>query len=252
MWHSPASGGGGGTLGRRHLTLTPQHCKRVLLIGNSRWHWGERDACGMHFHHGSPDLARLDGELGGWAAVGPVPAQLTSAALERRITLRDVPLAGCPPWLGVDRAIGAWAGWTRSLALSLDLSSGLLLVDAGTVLSITVLSPGGEFVGGQLIPGYRLQLLAMTKGTEALPEMVFAAPGQQPFPKDTVAAMRRGVLQAMVSVVRDAQKACGGMLWLCGGDAELLATELRRSYPQLQLDPELQLRGLFDLMDASG
>jgi type III pantothenate kinase len=152
----------------------------------------------------------------------------------------------------VDRAIGAWAGWTRSLALSLDLSSGLLLVDAGTVLSITVLSPGGEFVGGQLIPGYRLQLLAMTKGTEALPEMVFAAPGQQPFPKDTVAAMRRGVLQAMVSVVRDAQKACGGMLWLCGGDAELLATELRSSSPQLQLDPELQLRGLFDLMDASG
>jgi type III pantothenate kinase len=106
----------------------------------------------MHFHHGSPDLARLDGELEGWAAVGPVPVQLTSAALERRITLRDVPLAGCPPWLGVDRAIGAWAGWTRSLDLSLDLSSGLLLVDAGTVLSITVLSPGGEFVGGQLVP----------------------------------------------------------------------------------------------------
>jgi type III pantothenate kinase len=175
-----------------------------------------------------------------------------SAALERRITLPDVPLKGCPPWLGVDRAIGAWAGWTRSLDLSLDLSSGLLLVDAGTVLSITVLSPDGEFVGGQLIPGYRLQLLAMTQGTEALPEMVFAAPGQERFPKDTVAAMRRGVLQAMVSLVQEAQRACGGMLWLCGGDAELLATELRSSSPQLQLDPELQLRGLFDLLDASG
>ena len=162
----------------------------MLLIGNSRWHWGERDAFGMRFHHGLPDLARLDGELGGWAAVGAVPAQLMSAALERRITLPDVPLKGCPPWLGVDRAIGAWAGWTRSLDLSLDLSSGLLLVDAGTVLSITVLSPDGEFVGGQLIPGYRLQLLAMTQGTEALPEMVFAAPGQERFPKDTVAAMR--------------------------------------------------------------
>ena len=251
MWHSLASGGGGRTLGRRHLTLTSQQCKRVLLIGNSRWHWGERDASGMRFHHGLPDPARLDGELGGWAAVGAVPDQLISATRKRRITLRDVPLVGSPPWLGVDRAIGAWAGWTRSLDLSLDLSSGLLLVDAGTVLSITVLSPNGEFVGGQLIPGYRLQLLAMTQGTEALPEMDFAAPGKDRFPKDTVSAMRRGVLQAMVSVVQDAQRACGGMLWLCGGDAELLATELWGSSPQLQLDPELQLRGLFDLVDAS-
>ena len=251
MWHSPASGGGGRTFGRRHLTLTPQHCKQVLLIGNSRWHWGERDAFGMRFHHGLPDLARLDGELGGWAAVGAVPAQLMSAALERRITLSDVPLKGCPPWLGVDRAIGAWAGWTRSLDLSLDLSSGLLLVDAGTVLSLTVLSPDGEFVGGQLIPGYRLQLSAMSQGTEALPETVFVAPGKEQFPKDTMSAMRRGVLQAMVSAVQDAQRACGGLLWLCGGDAKLLETELRHSSPELQLDPELQLRGLFDLLDAA-
>ena len=251
MRHSLASGGGGRTLGRRHLTLKPQLGTRVLLIGNSRWHWGERNAFGLHFDHALPDLARLEGGLGGWAAVGAVPAQLMSAE-QQRITLRDVPLAGCPPWLGVDRAIGAWAGWTRSSTLALDLSSGLLLVDAGTVLSLTVLSPDGEFVGGQLIPGYRLQLLAMTQGTEALPETVFAAPGQERFPKDTVAAMRRGVLQAMVSVVQEAQRACGGMLWLCGGDAELLATELRSSSPQLQLDPELQLRGLFDLLDASG
>ena len=213
MRHSLASGGGGRTLGRRHLTLIPQQVTRVLLIGNSRWHWGERNALGLHFDHALPDVARLEGGLGGWAAVGAVPAQLMSAE-QRRITLRDVPLAGCPPWLGVDRAIGAWAGWTRSSTLSLDLSSGLLLVDAGTVLSITVLSPDGEFVGGQLIPGYRLQLLAMTQGTEALTETVFAAPGKEQFPKDTMSAMRRVVLQAMVSAVKEAQSACGGLLWL--------------------------------------
>jgi type III pantothenate kinase len=113
MRHSLASGGGGRTLGRRYLTLTPQQVTRVLLIGNSRWHWGERNAFGLHFDHALPDVARLEGGLGGWAAVGAVPAQLMSAE-QRRITLRDVPLAGCPPWLGVDRAIGAWSGWTRS------------------------------------------------------------------------------------------------------------------------------------------
>jgi type III pantothenate kinase len=224
--------------------------KRVLLIGNSRWHWGERDAHGLRFDHALPDHSRLEAELSGWAAVGAVPDCLLSAA-HRRITLRDVPLAGCPEWLGVDRAIGAWAGWTRSVEMSLDLSSGLLLVDAGTVLSITVLSPRGAFVGGQLIPGYRLQLSAMTQGTEALPAVVDGPPGDERFPKDTVFAMRRGVLQAMVGVVQDAQRACRSPLWLCGGDAELLATELRRSSPQFQLDPELQLRGLFDLLDAS-
>ncbi len=161
--------------------------KRVLLIGNSRWHWGERDAHGLRFDHALPDHSRLEAELSGWAAVGAVPDCLLSAA-HRRITLRDVPLAGCPEWLGVDRAIGAWAGWTRSVEMSLDLRSGLLLVDAGTVLSITMLSPRGAFVGGQLIPGYRLQLSAMTQGTEALPAVVDGPPGDERFPKDTVFA----------------------------------------------------------------
>ncbi|BEV36831.1 type III pantothenate kinase [Synechococcus sp. M16CYN] len=230
------------------MTELPHNTRRVLLIGNSRWHWGERDSFGTRFDHAYPDLARLTGELSGWAAVGAVPECL-SAAGKRRITLQDVPLVGCPPWLGVDRAIGAWAGWTHSLALSLDLSSGLLLADAGTILSITVLSPDGAFLGGQLIPGYRLQLSAMTKGTEALPTVPFAPPDEERFPKKTVLAMRRGVFQSMVAAIREAQKACSGVLWLCGGDAKLLVAELRNTPLQVQLDPNLQLRGLFHLLD---
>jgi hypothetical protein len=46
----------------------------VLLIGNSRWHWGERNAFGLHFDHALPDVARLEGGLGGMGGSGSRPS----------------------------------------------------------------------------------------------------------------------------------------------------------------------------------
>ena len=73
-----------------------------------------------------------------WAAVGEVPAALEEAQ-DSRLLLDDVPLEGCPPWLGVDRALGAWGAWRRQRSNGYDLEKGLLLADAGTVLSLTLI-----------------------------------------------------------------------------------------------------------------
>ena len=58
--------------------------------------------------------------------------------------------------------------WRCSQEQQLDCSRGLLLVDAGTVLSLTRVTADGCFGGGQLIPGYRLQLQAMADANPRL------------------------------------------------------------------------------------
>ena len=222
---------------------------RALLIGNSRWHWAQRHNHGVRVDHGGPDPGRIGSEPPIWAAVGSVPEQLM-AHQDLRIRLEDVPLPQAPPWLGVDRALGAWMAWRCSQERKLDCSRGLLLVDAGTVLSVTKVGPDGCFLGGQLLPGYRLQLRAMAEGTVGLPstlERPQEASPQDIFPQETVAAMQQGVLQGLLAAIAAAQQHSQGLLWICGGDAELIKTHWACATELLQVETDLQLQALLDL-----
>ena len=223
---------------------------RALLIGNSRWHWAQRHDHGVRVDHGGADPGRIGNEPPIWAAVGSVPEQLM-AHQDLRIRLEDVPLPQAPPWLGVDRALGAWMAWRCSQEWQLDCSRGLLLVDAGTVLSITRVTADGCFGGGQLIPGYRLQLQAMAEGTVGLPSTSElsddAEAFQEVFPQQTVAAMQRGALEAMLATITAAQQHAQGLLWICGGDAALVQRHWTGSTSLLQLEGDLQLQALLNL-----
>ena len=222
---------------------------RALLIGNSRWHWAQRCEEGVRVDHGDPDPGRIGTDPPIWAAVGPVPDQLR-AHQDRRIFLDDVPLPKAPPWLGVDRALGAWMAWRCSQTRQLDCSRGVLLVDAGTVLSLTRVGPDGCFAGGQLLPGYRLQLRAMAEGTVALPSMPEHSPVDlqlEMFPKQTLAAMQRGVLQALLATIAVAQQHTQSLLWICGGDAPLLQAHWTGATKLLQVQGDLQLEALLEL-----
>jgi len=220
-----------------------------MLIGNSRWHWAQRRGNTVRIEHGSPDPGRIGTNPPVWAAVGPVPEPLM-AHQDLRIRSEDVPLPKAPPWLGVDRALGAWMAWRCSQEQQLDCSRGLLLVDAGTVLSLTRVTADGCFGGGQLIPGYRLQLQAMTKRTLGLPstpEDLDQEALQEVFPQQTVAAMQRGVLEAMLASIAAAQQHAQGLLWICGGDAALLKRYWSGATELLQLEGDLQLQALLSL-----
>ena len=231
------------------MTGSVRDVGRALLIGNSRWHWAQRQGNTFRIEHGPPDLARIGANPPVWAAVGPVPEPLM-AHQDLRIRLEDVPLPKAPPWLGVDRALGAWMAWRCSQEQQLDCSRGLLLVDAGTVLSLTRVTADGCFGGGQLIPGYRLQLQAMTKRTLGLPstpEDLDQEALQEVFPQQTVAAMQRGVLEAMLASIAAAQQHAQGLLWICGGDAALLKRHWSGATELLQLEGDLQLQALLSL-----
>jgi len=224
---------------------------RALLIGNSRWHWAVQQPEGhpWRFDHAAPTPQQINTTDLIWAAVGEVPEALHCLG-SSRLKLEHVPLQGCPPWLGIDRALGAWGAWTRQLDRGGPAAKGLLLVDAGTVLSLTLLDRKGRFSGGRLLPGMRLQLQAMNAGTALLPVVEADAVPAQAFPVETADAMRSGVMQGMVAAVVEAQRTSGARLWLCGGDAPWLAMELSRRGLSFDLDQDLQLQAMVALRSA--
>ena len=117
--------------------------RRWLLIGNSRWHWAASapDQSLQLWHTSAAAGAeQLQQAPAAWAAVGPVPKALERWQPQRLLT-SDVPLANLPTALGVDRALAAWGAWQRQ-------RQPVLVADAGTALSLTLVDAAGCFQGG--------------------------------------------------------------------------------------------------------
>jgi type III pantothenate kinase len=231
---------------------------RWLLIGNSRWHWAEKVDGALSFRHhpAPPPLAAIPGlpnsELVAWAAVGRVPPEAGLPA-ERRLQLEDVPLGAVPPWLGIDRVLGGWQGWWEA-------GGSVLVVDAGTVLSLTRVDGEGRFAGGRLMAGVGLQQRAMVAGTAGLQALSSPQPGDEalplPWPAATREAMasgvRRGLAAAIVAAAMDAVgEEPGCRIVITGGDGPplqpLVAPELLRQGIGLEFRPELCLEALVHL-----
>jgi type III pantothenate kinase len=235
--------------------LTLVRAPRWLLIGNSRWHWAERTSEGkLRGWDRRPGPAGVEVAPLAWAAVGPPPDPALCPP-ERQVGLAAVPLLGCPPWLGVDRALAGWQAWR-------EVGEAVMVVDAGTVLSLTRVDGEGRFRGGRLVAGLRLQLEAMAQGTARL-GAILAEPRQPPhgaaesleeadWPADTAAAMRVGVEAALAAAVLDAaQLANSRTVVLTGGDAPMLLERCTTRLGELGLRavhrPLLCLRGLAEL-----
>ncbi len=221
-----------------------------LLIGNSRWHWAKATTEGWKFSHTPPSRNLLRSKknlLVAWAAVGNLPLELNlDPAIQMEV--KKVPIKMMPSWLGIDRALGAWGALQR-LNKCDQQSPGVLIADAGTVLSITRVSSDGAFAGGQLVGGLRLQLSSMELGTQNLVDPGFQEVDNDAFPFDTAEAMRQGSFRALIGMLIDAQAESRLPLWLCGGDSGVLFKELRRRGLEVAHFPDLVLEGMVDLYD---
>ena len=148
---------------------------RALLVGNSRWHWAA--------FAGDRRVAVWDAAPGEVVApwTGPIAlASVVDAAIEPALAMAStvqlvglgaVPLAGLYPTLGIDRALALYgAGWVCGFPV--------LVVDAGTALTVSGADDHRQFRGGAILPGLGLQLRALAGGTAALPAVGVPLPDE--------------------------------------------------------------------------
>ncbi len=122
----------------------------------------------------------------------------------RWVTYRDVPMKVTvdePERLGIDRLLSGWMAWIDS-----PRNQPLIVIEAGTAVTVDWVSEKGAFEGGAILAGIPLALKLMASGTSQLPR--FRSPEDflsLPLPgKNTKQAMSIG---AAASVL-------GGVAWI--------------------------------------
>lgn len=141
-----------------------------------------------------------------------------------------------PKLLGVDRwlaMLGAVHHWPQQ---------SLLVVDAGTALTLDWVEDNGQHLGGWIIPGFRLQQQAVIGQTAKVfnNSMQNAQVG---LGTDTSSCLQNGCLSAAVAVILQAvQLHAPAKVVITGGDAALLLPYLSELNPEVE--PLLIFHGL--------
>ena len=142
-----------------------------------------------------------------------------------------------PQQLGVDR----WMGLIGARQRTRDA---VLVVSVGTAMTVDALTADGVFLGGVIVPGFKLMRHALQQGTARVAD---AAGEQQAFPRATADAVHSGILAALCGAIRQqyAQLAEAAdtppRCLLTGGDAAMLLPHL--NLPG-ELAPALILEGI--------
>jgi type III pantothenate kinase len=166
----------------------------------------------------------------------------------RVLTLAEIPLYQTYATLGLDRALAVWGAWHL-------YKSPVLVIDAGTALTLTGASSQGTFSGGAILPGLGLQIQALGHKTASLPSIQsdFVQLTPPRWGTNTNDAIRSGVFYTTVAGVKDFIQAWWqdfpqSHVVVTGGDGYLIYPELRTSFPQkantLHYLPHLVLRAL--------
>ncbi len=147
--------------------------------------------------------------------------------------------AETPEAVGADRLLAAGAAFR--------LARGpVIVVDAGTALTVDLVSAGGCFLGGTIAPGLNAMADALASGTSLLPEVIIRAPASA-VGRDTPECIRAGVVfgaaGAVDRVVEELIATADGAprVFLTGGDATFLSPYIRSPHVS---EPDLVLRGL--------
>jgi len=164
------------------------------------------------------------------------------------ITLDQVPLQGVYPTLGIDRALALWgAGESWGLPI--------LVIDAGTALTLTGADANRQLVGGAILPGLSLQFQSLAQRTAGLPlvDLLDITSLPERWALNTPEAIHSGVLYTLIAGIRDFinawwQEFPGSSIVLTGGDRTLLLKYLQSQFPEVAsraiADPHLIFWGI--------
>lgn len=146
-----------------------------------------------------------------------------------------------PDTLGLDRVALA-AG-----AAAICKGQTVAVADAGTAVTLDVVSAEPAFLGGRISPGLRLRFEALSRHTAALP--LVDCGGDVPLLGDSTAAcIRAGVVGGLCNEIeatfRQMADSYGcSLLVLTGGDADILFKSISSRIPAVHV-PDLMAQGL--------
>ena len=167
----------------------------------------------------------------------------------KKIILDNVPLKNLPSNLGIDRALASWSAFKKQSSLK-SKEQDLIVIDAGTILSVTKITRKGKFCGGQLIAGLRLQLSSMGNGALNLETPIFNTIPKETFQYETNNAMIRGSINGLIGLILQVFQETKLPIWLCGGDAPIILNELKNKDIDIKYYPNLVLEGMIDIDKA--
>lgn len=243
--------------------------KLLLDIGNTRIKWAcdngaelidpgsvvHRDADPAETLKFLDDLMAVPEAVSAVNVAGVAIEQLLTAAVARRFGLEINWLctaARCgevvngyraTEQLGIDRwaaIVGAWNMHRRAV----------VIVDAGTAITIDAVNQAGLHLGGVIVPGMDLMQQAVFQDTSDVltfrNQGVAAVTGQDWFGQDTRAAVEKGSLFLLRAAINRAARdmdvdGASSLLMLTGGDAEMLSGLLETP---CELHPLLVLEGM--------
>lgn len=181
------------------------------------------------------------------ASVVPSQTALWQDLNVHEITLDQVPLQGMYPTLGIDRALALWGagetwGWP------------MLVIDAGTALTLTGADANRCLIGGAILPGLGLQFQSLSQKTANLPLIDTKNVAIPPrWALNTQDAISSGVIYTIIAGIRDFieawwQEFPDSYITLTGGDRTLLLTYLQAQFPNITAkvipDPNLIFWGM--------
>ena len=140
--------------------------------------------------------------------------------------------------LGVDR-------WMAMLAAFHRAKGAFAVIDAGSAITIDVVTGNGTHQGGYIVPGYRMLCQALSGGTAQVRPEDPAGISLQPGRSTTEAVnhgimgMIKGLVEGVISSLDLSDKSIN--LYLTGGDAPLLEKLLGSAW---EIIPDLVLDGL--------
>ena len=216
-----------------------------LLIGNTRLHWAFNQKSSYKFSHTflNDSLPKnIDFKNLIWASVGKYPTN--NLLKKNQVTLKDINLKNMPDFIGIDRALVCFAAL---IMIKNKFSKNLLIVDLGTTVSMTKIDNRGNFLGGELFPGFTTQLKSMEKNTKNLvfPNKLFIPNNN--FERSTMNAMLIGVYNSIIGAIKLSFDKTKDILIVCGGDADLIGNSLKRDIKNFILEPNLVMYGMIFL-----
>ena len=139
-----------------------------------------------------------------------------------------------------------WSAYKKQSSFT-SKEQDLIVIDAGTIMSVTKITKKGEFAGGQLISGLRLQLSSMANGSLNLDNTIIKTIPIETFQHETKNAMVRGAINGLLGLILKIFEETKLPIWMCGGDAPLILNELKSTHIDINHCPNLVLEGMIDI-----